>query len=92
MAIVIQEKKASGLEPMLILPGMWLRMTRNLDKERGYCNGALGVIQDVLMLYPHPICTVRLTHGCMILLHPIKDGDHNCLPCVYGYALTTRKA
>ena len=36
---------------------------------------------------------MQLTHGCMILVHPIADeqGRH-FLPCIYGYAMTARKA
>jgi hypothetical protein len=29
-----------GGVPMLIRKGMYLRLTRNLDKDRGFCNGA----------------------------------------------------
>ena len=28
----------------------------------------------------------------MILVHPIKDGGQSFAPCVYGYAITVRKA
>ena len=27
-----------GGAPMIVRPGMWLRLTRNLDKERGFVN------------------------------------------------------
>ena len=35
---------------------------------------------------------MRLTHGTMVVVHPIQLGDEKFLPCVYGYAMTTRKA
>ena len=35
---------------------------------------------------------MRLPHGTMVILHPIQIGDDRFLPCVYGYAMTTRKA
>ena len=35
---------------------------------------------------------MRLTHGTMVVVHPIQLGDDKFLPCVYGYAMTTRKA
>jgi hypothetical protein len=28
----------------------------------------------------------------MVIVHPIQQGDQRFLPCVYGYAMTTRKA
>ena len=37
-----------GGVPMKIRPGMLLRLSRNLDKERGFCNGALGTVQTIL--------------------------------------------
>ena len=41
-----------GGEPMIVRPGMWLRLTRNLDKRRGFCNGAMGQVVDVLHSEP----------------------------------------
>ena len=82
-----------GKVHMKIRPGMLLRLTRNLDKERGFCNGALGVVKSILALgYNGPMFTVELTHGTMILVHPIRDRGACFLPCIYGYAMTTRKA
>ncbi len=82
-----------GGEPMIVRPGMWLRLTRNLDKRRGFCNGAMGQVVDVLHSDGrNVIFTMRLTHGTMVIVHPIQIGDDCFLPCVYGYAMTTRKA
>lgn len=85
-----------GSVPMRVRPGMCLRLTRNLDKERGFVNGALGVVTEVLSLDPAqgPVFAVRLSHGCRVLVHPIRDKDRGAafLPCAYGYAMTTRKA
>ena len=80
---------------MVIRPGMWVRLSRNLDKDRGFVNGALGQVQELLRCGPGLalIFTVRLTHGCMVVVHPIAHDDGRLfLPCVYGYAMTTRKA
>ena len=78
---------------MRVRPGMWLRLTRNLDKRRGFCNGAMGQVVDVLHSDGmNVIFTMRLTHGTMVIVHPIQIGDDRFLPCVYGYAMTTRKA
>ena len=80
---------------MIIRAGMWLRLTRNLDKDRGFVNGAIGQVQEVLKNTPGqaPVFTMRLTHGCMVVVLPIVGKDGRLfLPCVYGYGMTTRKA
>ncbi len=38
------------------------------------------------------IFTMRLTHGTMVIVHPIRIEKQCFLPCVYGWAMTTRKA
>ena len=82
-----------GGEPMIVRSGMWLRLTRNLDKKRGFCNGAMGQVIDVLRSEKDGVMfTMRLTHGAMVVVHPIRVDDKCFLPCVYGYAMTTRKA
>ena len=84
----------AGDFPIIVRPGMWLRLTRNLDKDRGFCNGALGLVRELLRVGPGgPVFTMQLTHGCMVLVHPISDEQgRRFLPCIYGYAMTTRKA
>ena len=47
-----------------------MRMTRNLDKDRGFVNGALGTVVDALN-DERTIFTVRLTTDAMILVHPV---------------------
>ena len=78
--------------------GAMIRLTRNLDKDRGFVNGAIGEVVDVLSLC---VFTVKLSSGCMVLVHPIveewKDEDglmcqRSFLPCSYGYATTIRRA
>ena len=84
----------SGEYRILVRPGMWLRLCRNLDKDRGFCNGALGKVCELLRTGPAgPIFTMQLTHGAMVLVHPISDdtGKH-FLPCIYGYGMSARKA
>ena len=71
---------------------MLLRLSRNLDKERGFCNGAIGVVTIVLESRP-PVFVVKLSHGSLVVVHPIRDEKGiPFLPCTYGYAMTTRKA
>ena len=82
-----------GTKHMIVRPGMWLRLTRNLDKKRGFCNGAMGQVVDLLRSDSQAVVfTMRLTHGAMVIVHPIQVGEKRFLPCVYGYAMTTRKA
>jgi hypothetical protein len=82
-----------GGVPMIVRPGMWLRLTRNLDKPRGFCNGAMGQVIDLLCsTSSNVIFTMRLTHGTMVVVYPITIGTERFLPCVYGWAMTTRKA
>ena len=74
---------------------MLLRRSRNLDKDRGILNGALGQVQELLRCGPRIalIFIVRLTHGCMVVVHRIAHDDGRLfLPCVYGCGTTTRKA
>ena len=33
--------------PIVAKPGLMVRLTRNLDKQRGFVNGAVAVIRDV---------------------------------------------
>ena len=41
-------KVVSGKDPLFIAPGVVVRPTRNPDEERGFVNGATGVIETVL--------------------------------------------
>ena len=74
-----------------ILPrvGVWLRLTRNLDKQRGFVNGAIGEVVEVFR-FPD-IFSVRLTSGTLVMVHPVSFAGETFLPCVYGYAVTVRR-
>ena len=83
--------KVAGKEPLFIAPGVVVRLTRNLDKERGFVNGATGTIDVVLE--DKSIFTVTLTGTKQrLLVHQITDGGDCFLPCPYGYATTIRRA
>ena len=83
--------KVTGKEPLFIATGVVVRLTRNLDKERGFVNGATGTIDVVLE--NKTIFTVTLTGTKQrLLVHPITDGGDYFLPCTYGYATTIRRA
>ena len=77
---------------MFIKVSLWIRLTRNLDKRRGFVNGALGQVVDVLSQDAVGVnaFTVRLATGSMVLVHPIRMRKQIFLPCCYGYASTVR--
>ena len=79
---------------MFIKPGLWIRLTRNLDKSRGFVNGALAQVVDVLSANATGVTvfTAKLSTGTMVLVHPIVIGRKLFLPCTYGYATTIRRA
>ena len=69
--------------------GVVLRLTRNLDKPRGFVNGAIG---EVYALLGHHAFILKLTTGTLVLVHPIAVAGRVVLPCSYGYATTIRKS
>jgi hypothetical protein len=80
---------SAGADRIIVKLGMRIRLTRNIDKDKGFVNGALGSIISVLSLTP-PIFVMRLTHGALVLVHPITQDGSTFLPCAYGYAMTIR--
>ena len=76
-------------------PGLAIRLTRNLDKERGFVNGAMGHVETILAYDDDTpiVFTVRLSAtGVLVLVHPIWHEKQRILPCTYGYATTIRRA
>ena len=75
-------------------PGVLVRLTRNLDKERGFVNGAVGTVRTILARHGDTptVFTVQLSTGVMVLVHPIWNNKRCFLPCTYGYATTIRRA
>ena len=72
-------------------PGVVVRLSRNFDKQRGFVNGAVGVIREALR--GNAVFTVQLVGtGNMVLVHPMEEGGQRFLPCCYGYATTIRRA
>ena len=72
-------------------PGLVLRLTRNLDKQRGFVNGALAVVCESLEGNAVLICRLIGT-GNHVLAHPMEEDGATFLPCCYGYATTIRRA
>ena len=81
-----------GTLPILPREGVWIRLTRNLEKQRGFVNGAIGRIEEVLQDSRDAVVfSLRLMSGTMVLVHPVKYNGEVFLPCVYGYACTVRR-
>ena len=68
---------------------MRIRLTRNLDKDRGFVNGALGVIEHVLA---DDVFVLRTSQGVRILVHPVTVDGRTFMPVTYAYAITMRRA
>lgn len=68
---------------------MRIRLTRNLDKDRGFVNGAVGTI--VCMLSPCNF-VLKTDRGVLLMVHPIAQDGRVFMPCSYGYAMTIRRA
>jgi hypothetical protein len=75
--------------PIYVKEGLFLRLSRNLDKPRGFVNGAIGLVVHKLS---DATFILRLTTGVLLLVHPVTVGEDIFLPCAYGYATTIRKA
>ena len=69
-----------------------LRLIRNLDKARGFVNGALAVVVEQLDGNAYFVAKL-IGSGNYVLVHPMHEKDHGTfLPCCYGYATTIRRA
>ena len=76
---------------ILCRPGLLYRLTRNLDKRRGFVNGALAVCVESLK--GCEVFIVRLvSSGNLVLVHPVEERGQRFLPLTYGYATTVRRA
>ena len=84
----------AGSGTMVFAPGMRIRLTQNVDKDRGFVNGAVGTIVEVLQ---KSVFILRTDHRVLILVHPVCrpgkgsfDSEYVAfMPCTYGYAKPT---
>ena len=79
--------------PLRILArkGILIRLTRNLDKQRGFVNGALAHVYESLL--GNVVFIAKLVgSGNFVLVHPMEEDGAVFLPCCYGYATTIRRA
>ena len=79
----------AGAQLLVFAEGMRVRLTRNIDKGRGFVNGALGVITTVLS---RGVFVMRAITGMMILVHPVCVDGKTFMPVTYAYAMTIRRA
>jgi ATP-dependent exoDNAse (exonuclease V) alpha subunit len=93
LAVAMPGDHKVSRNPVYVRPGILIRLTRNLDKDRGFVNGAIGSVETVLCQDSNnTVFTVRLPNKTLLLVHPIDAEGRICLPCVYGYATTVRRA
>jgi hypothetical protein len=76
---------------ILAVEGIIIRLSRNLDKGRGFVNGALARIEYPLRGNAVFVATL-LGSGNRILVYPMYENGAVFLPCSYGYATTVRRA
>ena len=97
---VSEEELATGYHPdpasksslrIVAKKGLVIRLTRNLDKQRGFVNGATAVVYESLR--GNAVFVARLIgSGNLVLVHPMQERGYRFLPCCYGYATTIRRA
>ena len=80
---------SAGDQKIVIAVGMTIRLTRNLDKDRGFVNGAIGIVEQVLH---KSVFVLRTPDDVRILVHPVHDKGIGTMPATYGYAMTIRRA
>ena len=77
------------LGTVVLAPGMRIRLTYNVDKERGFVNGNSGVVRAVLR---PDVFVLQSVQDLPILVHPITLKGRKYLPVSYGWATTMRRA
>ena len=78
---------------MIFRVGMRIRLTRNLDKDKGFVNGAIGNIEEILSDNDAaPVFTLKTADNIRLLVHYIFMEGLKFMPCTYGYAITIRRA
>ena len=71
---------ASDAGIMVLEVGMRVRLTRNVDKDRGFVNGNMGKIVKML---GKDVFILESVQGTRILVHPIREGNQTFVPRLY---------
>ena len=77
------------IDEVVLSPDMRMRLTHNVDKDRGFVNGAAGTIRSVLR---KDVFILQSDQNLPILAHPITYKGRKYLPVSYGWATTMRRA
>ena len=76
-------------ERVVVAAGMRIRLTLNVDKERGFVNGNTGMVRSILR---PDVFLLHSDQGVPILVHPVTQKGRKFLPVTYGWATTMRRA
>ena len=68
---------------ILAIKGIILRLTRNLDKSRGFVNGALCIVVEQLAGNKYFIAKL-ISSGNYVLVHPMYEDGHTFYPVATG--------
>ena len=77
------------LQRVVLAAGMRIRLTLNVDKERGFVNGNTGIVRSMLR---SDVFLLHSDQGIPILVHPVTQKGRKFLPVTYGWATTMRRA
>ena len=79
----------ADVERVVVASGMRIRLTLNVDKERGFVNGNTGTVKSMLC---SDVFLLQSDQGLPILVHPVTQKGRKFLPVTYGWATTMRRA
>ena len=79
----------ADVERVVVASGMRIRLTLNVDKERGFVNGNTGTVKSMLR---SDVFLLQSDQGLPILVHPVTQKGRKFLPVTYGWATTMRRA
>ena len=79
----------ADVERVVLAAGMRIRLTLNVDKERGFVNGNTGIVRSMLR---SDVFLLHSDQGIPILVHPVTQKGRKFLPVTYGWATTMRRA
>ena len=73
---------------MVLAPGVRMRLTYNVDKDKGFVNGNSGITRSLLR---KDVFILQSSQNVSILVRPITVKGRKFLPVTYGWATTVRR-